>query len=74
MYKNKRLSSEEIKVIEDLIGKTIDGIFRNKMYEKKFMLCKQAVEEGVILTESNRIYKGVNLVNWIRNHEKQFSD
>lgn len=44
------------------------------MYEKKFILCKQAAEDCVILTESNRIYKGVDLVAWIKNHKKQFSD
>lgn len=73
-YKNEELSCEEIKIIEDLIGKSIDGILRNKMYEKKFILCKQAAEDCVILTESNRIYKGVDLVAWIKNHKKQFSD
>lgn len=73
-YKNEELSSEEIKVIENLIGKTLDNIIRNKMYETKFDLCIQAINEGVILKESNRIYKGVNLVSWIKNHKKQFSD
>lgn len=73
-YKNKELSYEEIKVIENLIGKTIDDILRNKRYESRFILCKQAAKEGVILTESNRIYKGVNLVSWIKNYKKQFSD
>lgn len=73
-YKNEELSCEEIEVIENLIGKTIDGILRSKMYEKKFMLCKQAAEEGVMLTKSNKFYKGVNLFVWIKNHKKQFSD
>lgn len=49
-------------------------MFREKAYEKKFALCKQAINEGVILTNSNRTYQEVNLVSWIKNHKKQFSD
>ena len=73
-YKNDELSFEEKKIIESLTGKTFEDMFKEKVYEKKFVLCKQAINEGVILTHSHKVYKGVDLVNWIRNHEKQFSD
>lgn len=76
-YQNKCLSDKEIKIIETLVGMSLKDFYKGCMnirYKAKFDLCLQAVNEGVILTESNKIYKGVNLVNWIKNHKKQFSD
>lgn len=76
-YQNDSLLNEEIKIIEKLIRKPLEDFytdFRTTEYKKKFSLCIQAVNEGVVLTESNRMYKGFNLVNWIKNHKKQFSD
>ena len=76
-YQNKCLSDKEIKIIETLVGMSLKDFYKGCMYiryKTKFDLCIQAVNEGVILTESNRIYKGVNLVSWIKNHKKQFSD
>lgn len=76
-YQNNSLLNEEIKIIEKLVRKPLEDFytdFRTTEYKKKFSLCIQAVNEGVVLTESNRMYKGFNLVNWIKNHKKQFSD
>lgn len=72
-YKSGCLLREDIKVIENLTGKSIDKLGVDIQYEKNFSLCVEAVHEGVILSNSNRIYKGVNLVNWIHNNKKEFS-
>lgn len=76
-YQNKCLLEEEIKIIETLVGMSLEDFYKgcmNVRYKTKFDLCLQAVNDDVILTDSNRIYKGVNLVSWIKNHKKQFSD
>lgn len=76
-YQNNSLLNEEIKIIETLVRKPLKDFYaeyRTTEYKKKFILCIQAVNEGVVLTESNKMYMGINLVGWIKNHKKQFSD
>ena len=72
-YKNGCLSREDIKIIENLTGKGIDKLSVDIRYEKNFSLCVEAIQEGIILSNSNKIYKGVNLVNWFYNNKKKFS-
>lgn len=72
MYKSGVLSEEEINLLNNL-GVCIGSKYE-KEYCKKIELVKQAVKQGVFISESNKCYKGVNLYNWINNHKKRFSN
>ena len=72
MYKSGVLSEEEINLLNNLGVCT--GSKYKKEYCKKIELVKQAVRQGVFISESNKCYMGVNLYNWINNHKKRFSN
>lgn len=72
-YEKNELNNTDIELIEKLIGRKIDNSF-GTIYQQKYNLCKQAVNEGVIINEHNQKYKGTNLYNWINVHKKRFSE
>lgn len=73
-YRNDRLTNEEIEKIKD-IGINIFVEYKiDRQFNENKKLVQQAVNEGVIITKKNCMYKGVNLYNWYQNHKKQFTD
>ena len=70
-YKKNELTKEEIETIEKLTGKKLDG--SNTKYEKNFDICREMAGRGININ-TQKVYKGVNIYNWIHNHKNQFSD
>lgn len=70
-YEKDELMKDEIEIIEKLTGKKLDG--SNTQYEKNFELCREMVGHGINVN-TQKVYMGVNIYNWIHNHRNQFSD
>lgn len=68
------------KILEDSIDKlkAIGIDITMGKHEKRFnitmQLARQAVSEGIIISNKNQIYQNVNLYSWYITHKKQFSE
>lgn len=69
MYKNDKLDDSKIIQLETL------GVYlgnkRQREFDKKMELAKQAVNDGIIISRTNEKYKGVNLYDWVVGKVKQ---
>jgi len=71
-YKDKKLTKDQIRKLKDL-SIDIDVDKNEKIFKEKMLLARQAVNEGVVLSRSNQIYKGINLYTWKQSHLNDFS-
>lgn len=72
-FKNGKLSKEQIKKLKN-IGIDITKGNNKKRYKKNMELVKKALDEGVVITYTNRVYEGVDLYNWYRRNKNRFSE
>lgn len=61
--KNGRLSKEKIKQLVS-IGFSLE-IKHQKTFEEKIAIAEQAIRNGVVISNTNRIYNGTNFYTWI---------
>jgi len=72
-YKKNKLTENEINDLKT-IGIDITLGKREQEFLRKLELAKQAVSEGVVLGDSNRKYKDVDLYKWFTIHKDKFTD
>ena len=71
--KRNKLTKEQIEKLEEIgIDLSIDKV--KEKYDKKMELAKQAISEGVIISNSNNYYKGVNFYSFKNTHMKSFTE
>lgn len=62
-YINNKLSDDRTKKFEELC---VDlQSYREKIFENKIQLARQAVKNGVNVSRTNSFYEGVNLYTWV---------
>lgn len=72
-YKNNKLTKAEIIKLESLGINITKGRFEQR-HEKNMALAKQALSDGVFISNRNQSYKGVNLYMWYFNHKDKFTE
>lgn len=71
--KRNKLTKEQIEKLKDIgVDLNIDKV--REKYNKKMELAKQTVNEGVIISNHNNFYKGVNFYNFKNIHIKSFTE
>lgn len=71
-YKKGKLTEEQVNKLKD-IGIDITLNNYEKQFKLKMNLARQALDEGVIITQKNNKYKGVDLYNWYFKNKSKFS-
>lgn len=72
-YKKQRLSNEQVEKLRD-IGIDITLGKNEQQFQYKMELAQKAVGEGVIITNKNRIYNGVDLYVWYQGNRNKFTE
>ena len=67
-YKDNLFREERIKQLENL-GICLDGNFQRN-FNEKMKLAKQAVMNGIYISNKNQFYNNINLYTWIKNTVK----
>lgn len=71
-YKKGKLSNEQITKLRD-IGINICVVKYEQQFQRKMNLARQAVNEGVIISNTNQIYCNVNLYSWHKTNIDKFT-
>lgn len=68
-----KLSDVEIQKLQDIdIDVTLGK--HKKRFNETMQLAKQAISQGIVISNKNQIYQNVNLYSWYIIHKKQFSE
>lgn len=62
-YKHRLLDESDRKKFEDLVGEVKNRY--DIRLEKNFLVAKECIEEGIVITKRNQCFKGINLYEWI---------
>lgn len=71
-YKNGKLSNEQVEKLMS-IGINITLGKHERKFQQKMNLARQAVDEGIVITNKNHIYNGVDLYQWYFNKKDKFT-
>jgi len=71
-YKNGKLSNEQTEKLRD-VGIDITLGKHKQKFQRKMDLAQQAIDEGVVITNKNRIYSGINFYDWYINYKSKLS-
>lgn len=71
-YKNGKLSNEQVEKLKSIGIDITLGKYEQK-FQQKMDLARQAVDEGVVITNKNCIYNGVDLYQWYFSKKNKFS-
>lgn len=63
-YEDNRLSKEKINQLVNT-GFCLDKLKLKKTFEEKIAIAEQAIKDGIIISNTNRIYNGINFYTWI---------
>ena len=71
--RSNKLTDKQIRQLKNVgIDFTIDKLKETR--NKNLEIAKQAIEEGIIISNSNPIYKGINFYIWKKTHLKDFTE
>lgn len=70
--KKDKLTKEQIEKLKD-IGVDLNNDKVKEKYNRKMKLARQAVCEGIIISNQNKFYKGVNFYNFKNIHLERFT-
>lgn len=64
-YKKNKISDEKVELLKSIgIDITISKL--EKIFKEKMSLAEEALNNGIIISATNKSYKGVNLYDWIQ--------
>lgn len=72
-YKKGKLTEDQVQKLKN-VGIDVTKGMNEKQFQQKLELVKQALSEGVVITNQNRKYKGVNLYSWKKVNKSKFTD
>lgn len=72
-YKKGKLTEEQVQRLKNIGVDIIERINKNS-FQYKLNLAKQALQEGVLISNKNRIYQDVDLYQWKINKVDKFTD
>lgn len=63
LYRNGKLSHDKANEIEKL---ELLSTKNQRLFNKKFIYARQAVNDKIVISNTNQMYKGVNLYTWLK--------
>lgn len=72
-YKNNKLTDEQISKLKNL-GINISCGKHEQQFSQNMELARQALEKGVCISQSNPLYKDINLYTWYMSNKNKFSN
>lgn len=71
-YKKKKMNDEQVEKLKE-IGIDITTKKYDKFFTAKMELARKAVSEGIVISNHNRYYQGVDLYKWYYRYKDRFS-
>ncbi len=71
-YKKGKLTKEQVQRLKNVGVDIIERINKNS-FQYKLNLAKQALQEGIVINNQNKNYKGVNIYDWKITNKNKFT-
>lgn len=72
-YKKGRLTNEQLRKLKE-IGIDITKNRSDRRFQSNLQLVRKALDEGIVITQEENIYKGINLYSWYMANKNKFTD